>query len=177
MAARETGQDHLASKHEREERRQEMIENELVEMSEKRSKFDTALEKANIASRTLRDDNPGIDNGDDEEDELAASLAKARSIALQNRKKDGLESLAKEAIQRRERQDQAMRAQHGSLTFTDIGEFARSVGGQDLDSIPIKEEKPLVDDAIKDEMQVDVKEEEDMERKPARKYRVHQEDN
>jgi U4/U6.U5 tri-snRNP-associated protein 1 len=177
MAARETGQDHLASKHEREERRQEMIENELVEMSEKRSKFDTALEKANIASRTLRDDNPGIDNGDDEEDELAASLAKARSIALQNRKKDGLESLAKEAIQRRERQDQAMRAQHGSLTFTDIGEFARSVGGQDLDSIPIKEEKPLVDDAIKDEMQVDVKEEEDMERKPARKYHVHQEDN
>lgn len=181
MAAIKGGEQHLATRHDREERLQQTVENELKDIAEKRSKFDNALEKANIASRTLRDDNPGLE--EDEEDELAASLAKARSIALKTRKDDGLESLAKDAIERRQKQEQAMKsvkADNGSLTFTDIGEFARSIGGRDLDSIPIKqdpdEKKNIANDIVKDEDIMEVKEEDTMEKKPARKYRTHKED-
>lgn len=176
MAAVETAHEHLVSRHDRQERMQQSMENELLDMAEKRLKFNNALEKANVASNNLRNDSPGFD--EDDGDELAASLAKARSIALKKRQGNELENLAKETLRRREKQEEDMKhrikSENGSLTFTDIGEFARSIGGQThLDSIPIKQEDREANAIKIEDDQNMIADEEEMERKPARKYRIH----
>jgi len=184
LAAMENGgEGHLATREDREERRKIREEKDMADVQEKRSKFNMALEKANMASTNLRNNNPGLDM-DEDDDELSAALAKARDVALKKQQnihaKSSLEDVAKQAITRREKQELEARnkPRDNDLTFTDIGEFARSVGMNKQSNI--KEEEQDNDNDVKwDDMVVDggsdaIKQEEE-ETVPARKrkYRRH----
>ena len=152
----------------REQRKQRLKEAEISreeQVALQRAKFDAALKKANIASEALRNDNPNlqqqVDNDEDEDEDLAASLAKARNIALRKNHSNGsgsVENLAKNIIQRREHQSQQQptsQLQDGGLTFTTVGEFARSVAIDEKKPDTKASEHPQ-DDVIMEEADANV---------------------
>lgn len=135
----------LGSREQRKQRLKNVEISREKQVASQRAKFDAALKKANIASEALRYDNPNLqqqegNDDDDEDDGLAASLARVRDIALKKNQlrangSGGVEGLAKNIIQRREHQSQhqpSLQSQDGGgLTFTTVGEFARSVVMED----------------------------------------------
>eukprot|EP00889_Picochlorum_renovo_P004137 jgi/Picre1/31167/NNA_006521.t1 len=182
-AREENGENgHLATREERQERLKKSMEAEAKEAAEKRSKFDAALAKANIASSNLRKDNPDFeaDEDDGEDEELAASLARARDFALKKSREQSLTSVddvAQTAIRRREQMEAAAREtanQDAGLTFKNIGEFARSVALQD-EANKIKEEPQ--EGATWDDMDthdaVKVEDKEDVKEHRKGRYRIH----
>jgi U4/U6.U5 tri-snRNP-associated protein 1 len=140
----------LGSREERERRAHAKAEEMASLETQQRSKFETALQKANIASQTLRlhatprdrfshpsktDLNLGgrLEDEDDDED-LARSLAKARQLAQIGVGEKGETVMMQLAQRRRETLEQQTRQSDGGqgqgpsgLTFTDIGELTRAI--------------------------------------------------
>lgn len=147
MAALETeavarGGSDLGSRASRHQRVAEKAAAASAADAERRSRFDHALSKANYASLALRpetrqeDEDPGL--GEDED--LYASLNKARQLAQKKEAEEGgdkPESMAEQLIKRREEQQKAATAAalagaadgagDGSLVFTDMAEIARTI--------------------------------------------------
>ena len=171
MAAKERGDAHLATKEERKERLERKGREDEEGVAAKRLKFDAALERANVKSKGLRSDIPGVDDrdgGDDEEedDELAASLAKARAVALGKKGNPAPEDVAKMAIARREKLEREIKEEEEKdvLTFTNIGEFARSIKGEEA-----QDEDDYMD------LDIDIVVKKEPSARTGRKYRKHQE--
>lgn len=148
-----TGASDLGSREERERRAIAKAEEIANLESQQRSKFETAVQKANLASETLRErlivrssktamNRRQEENEEDEEDEeLVRSLAKARQLAqnaagdkAEGKDEYGMNTVVmmqlaqrrKEALERQSRQSDPMQSQLG-LTFTDIGELTRAI--------------------------------------------------
>lgn len=179
------GSRHVGSREEREEREAARKATELAAAETARGKFDAALARANVKSERLRADRPGELGAEEAEEEmLAASMAKARTVALNSKlgsnlgRGSSVEDVAKLAIARREKAKEAVKVEDG-LTFTDVGEFARSIATRDGlkydeedggDADKRDEEK----DAECMDVDVDVKEEiEKAEKKGRKRYRKH----
>lgn len=182
-AREENGENgHLATREDRQDRLKKSMEAEAKEAAEKRSKFDAALAKANIASSNLRMDNPDFEAGEDdrEDEELAASLARARDLALKKNKEHNLTSVddvAQTAIRRRQQMEAASREtmDHSpGLTFTNIGEFARSVALQDeANKIKEEPEEGVTWDDMETRDAVKVEEKQDVKEHRKGRYRTH----
>eukprot|EP00887_Chlorella_sp_A99_P003910 scaffold11.g3910.t1 len=104
--------------------------------AERRARFDAALSKANYASLALRAEAaPGSGAGEDdaaaEDEDLYASLAKARQLAQKSTGPANPESVAEQLAARREAQRHAPggggEGEEGGLVFTGISEFARTI--------------------------------------------------
>lgn len=98
-------------------------------MASKDARYDNALSKAQVASEKLRE-KPKEDQWDEEDDnDLYASLAQARRVALESKKPD-FASLAAEVASRRT-QDEAPAVQEAatddSLILNDTAEFCRAI--------------------------------------------------
>jgi U4/U6.U5 tri-snRNP-associated protein 1 len=171
LATKELSDGHLASKQERKARLAKKIGEEPNEVAEKRAKFDAALQRANIASIHLKNDNPSFDLGREDE-MLVGPLKKSLDLKLekQTSKTGSLDDLAKQVRARRERlgkesteneMNEDMRSKE-VLTFTNIGEFVRSIKSEEgahgredneghwkeedglmgVENIPVKKEQP-----------------------------------
>ena len=174
------GSRHVGSRGEREARVAAREAAELAAAETARGRFDSALAQANLKSEGLRADRPGEELGAEEE-MLAASMAKARAVALNSKRgSNGLgcsvEDVAKLAIARREKAKELVKVEDG-LTFTDVGEFARSIAT--LDGVKAEDAGGSRDggDEKYGSMDVDVKEEEIEnaveEKKGRKRYRKH----
>lgn len=143
------GSTDLGSREERQRRAHAKAEEMANLEARQRSKFESALQKANNASQTLRpqatprdhfskklglNSGGGLDDEDDDE-ELARSLAKARQLAQNGVSEKGESVMLQLAQRRRETLEQQTRQSDGghggqgpsSLTFTDIGELTRAI--------------------------------------------------
>ncbi len=181
------GSRHVGSREEREARVAAREAEELAAKETARGRFDSALARANMKSEGLRVDRPGEELGAEEAEEemLAGSMAKARAVALHSKRGSNVpgssvEDVARLAIARREKVKEAVKAEDG-LTFTDVGEFARSIAtrgdlaaedGGEWDDGDGNERRDVKDAEL---MDVDVKEEEieKAEKKGRKRYRRH----
>lgn len=182
----EQNEGNLGSREQRLEKINKTSKEKEVEMASKRSKFEAALSKANLASEGLRKDDAGVEL--EEEDGLMASLAKARELAMKRNKNTSkdLDSLAHNIIERRKKAEAEAKNVKGGLTFTNIGEFARSVAVENdtkhhdeeitmPESIPVYEKDAQQEQAMEIDTNTEEADGESNQRRKGR-YRRHVED-